>query len=48
MFRSSRVRPICLPTTAEAPLLTADMSVQAFGFGVRNRVIKYYYNTINY
>ena len=38
MFRSSRVRPICLPTTAESPLLTADMSVQAFGFGVRNSI----------
>ena len=32
---SDTVWPICLPTKGDAPLLTTDMEVQVFGFGVR-------------
>ena len=32
---SDTVWPICLPTKGDEPLLTNDMEVQVFGFGVR-------------
>lgn len=32
---SDTVRPICLPTKGDEPLLTSHMEVQVFGFGVR-------------
>lgn len=32
---SDTVWPICLPTKGDEPLLTSDMEVEVFGFGVR-------------
>ena len=32
---SDTVWPICLPTKGDEPLVTTDMKVEVFGFGVR-------------
>ena len=32
---SDAVWPICLPTKGDEPLVTTDMEVEVFGFGVR-------------